>query len=48
MQVATAGAAVFLIVGTGWPMPAGPTVLLGVAFIIWLVATFALEQPEDA
>ena len=47
MQVAAAGAAVFLTVGTGWPMPVGTTMLLGVALIIWIVGTFALERPED-
>jgi hypothetical protein len=32
---------------TGWPMPVGPTLLMGSAITLWALATFATEQPND-
>ena len=46
MQAVAAGAVAILIVGTGLPMPPGPALVLGVALIVWLVGTFALERPD--
>jgi hypothetical protein len=38
-----AGAAVALVVRTGWPMPPESTLVLGIGFVLWLVASFAAE-----
>lgn len=38
-----AGAVVALIIRTGWPMSLGTTILLGLAFSLWLVANVAAQ-----
>ena len=39
-----AGAAV-AVVAAGWPLPDGTTLVFGVAVLLWVLATMALEKP---
>jgi hypothetical protein len=43
IQATIAGAVGVFMIRTGWPMPFEPTFVLGIAFVLWLVANFAAE-----
>jgi hypothetical protein len=43
IQAILAGAAIVLVVQTGWPMRPETTLVLGMGFVLWLVASFAAE-----
>ena len=38
------GAAIALV-AAGWPLPVGTTLVLGVAVLLWVLATMATEEP---
>ena len=46
-RVLAVGLVAGFLLRTGWPMPVGPTLLLGSAITLWTLATFAAEQPDD-
>jgi hypothetical protein len=37
---------VVTLVAAGWPLPVGTTLLLGVAVLLWMLASMAAEDPE--
>ena len=36
-----------VLVGMGWPMQIGPTLIFGTAIMLWIVGNFAMEGPES-
>ena len=47
LRVLLVGLVLGFLLRTGWPMPVGPTLLLGSAVTLGALATFATEQPDD-
>ena len=44
VRAVVVGAAV-AVVAAGWPLPVGTTLVFGVAVLLWVLATMALEKP---
>ena len=44
VRVIVVGAAL-AVVAAGWPLPVGPTLVFGVAVLLWALATMATEEP---
>ena len=44
VRVIVVGSALALV-AAGWPLPVGTTLVLGVAVLLWVLATMATEEP---
>lgn len=46
VRLLLAGLAAGFFLRAGWPMPVGPTLLLGFIVSVWAIGSFLIERPE--